>query len=291
MATPMLERAESRRRRRARLVGAGLALLLAAGAAGAVALGRTAQRDPQFRLAALEVRGLRLLTGTEVLRASGVAVGDHLFEVDLDAVAARLSSLVWVRQVRVERKPPDRLVVHLEERRRVAWIEVEEGRLHGIDEDGVLLPPEPLPSEGVEDLDLPVLRRPDAGALEVTAAVGQVLADSAVRRMLTWWLAATAQAPDLAEEISEIAPLDSTSLRLRLVADDLEVRLPPDRVAARLATLHEVLRRVYAECPNPAYIDLRFAGQAVIGTHPAVAPAPPEGDPPSAVGGEAPRSG
>ncbi len=226
---------------------------------------RTATASSQFRVAALEVRGLRLLTGDEVLQQSGVVVGDGLFDIDLDAVAERLNHLVWVRAARVERKPPDRLIVHLEERRRVAWIEYHQ-RQHGIDVDGVLLPPNRLLSEGIADLDLPVLRVPVPGD---SLVVGQVVADSSVQRLLAWWSQAREVAPELVGDISEFETYDNDALVLRLVADNLEVRLPFGRVRERLATLREVLGRVYSECPNPVYVDLRFAGQAVVGRQPA----------------------
>lgn len=242
-------------------------LVAASAAAAAHLLAPAVGSKAQFPIAALEVRGLRLLSGKQVLDASGVEVGSGLFRVDLDAVAARIDSLVWVRTARVERKPPDRLIVHLQERRRLAWIE-RQGRLYGLDEEGVLLPPERLESEGIADLDLPVFRVPDLGAGDATSApsVGKPVTDSAVQRLLTWWRSALAAQPQLAREISQLEPLDETSLRLRLVADDLEVRVPEDRVADCLATLREVLQRVHRECPNPAYIDLRFEGQAVVGT-------------------------
>ncbi len=217
--------------------------------------------SPQFRVAALEVRGLRLLSGEQVLAASGVEVGDGLFEVDLDTVAQRLDRLVWVRSVRIERKPPDRLVVHLEERRRVAWVEWR-SQQHGIDATGVLLPPEKLPTEGIDDLDLPILRVP---GLSDSLVVGEVVADSVLQRLLSWWSLAQRLSPRLAGDISQVEPYDGEALVLRLVADNLEVRVPYGQVAERLLTLHEVLGRVYSECPNPAYVDLRFAGQAVVG--------------------------
>ena len=72
-------------------------------------------------------------------------------------------------------------------------------------------------------------------------------------------------APRLVGDISQVEPYDGDALVLRLVADNLEVRLPYDQVRKRLSTLREVLGRVYGECPNPAYVDLRFAGQAVVG--------------------------
>jgi len=195
------------------------------------------------------------------LQHSGVLVGDGLFEVDLDAVAGRLNRLVWVRSARVERKPPDRLIVHLEERRRVAWIEWRQ-RPHGIDADGVLLPADRLSTEGIADLDLPVLRVPLLGD---SLVVGQIVADSSVQRLLAWWTLARQAEPQLARDISQFETYEEDALLLRLVADNLEVRLPFGRVQERLSTLREVLGRVYRECPNPVYVDLRFAGQAVIG--------------------------
>jgi hypothetical protein len=181
----------------------------------------------------------------------------------------------------VERKPPDRLVVHLQERRRALWFEVE-GKLHGLDTDAVLLPPGRLPTEGIADLDLPVLRVPGFTMAD-SLGLGQAVADSVVRRLVTWWTTARRVAPELAAEISQIGPLGE-GVQLRMIADDLEVRLPDGYVARRLAALREVLARVYGECPNPAYVDLRFAGQAVIGTSAASATTAPRPSPPGDAG-------
>ena len=41
---------------------------------------QSATASSEFRVAALEVRGLRLLSGNNVLQQSGVAVGDGLFQ-------------------------------------------------------------------------------------------------------------------------------------------------------------------------------------------------------------------
>lgn len=243
---------------------------VAAGAWGVTSMHTWVAAEPQFRVAALEVRGLRLLSGDEILHSSGVQVGEALLDVDLDAVAARLDSLVWVKSVRIERKPPDRLVVHLQERRRLAWIEWQ-GRQYGIDADGVLLPPDRLLTEGIADLDLPVLRVPSLGD---SLRVGTVVADSTVQRLVAWWQSARKMAPELTGDISQVEPFSSDALRLRLVADNLEVRLPYDDEGRRLATLREILGRVYGECPNPAYIDLRFAGQAIVGRPPAPSTTP-----------------
>jgi cell division septal protein FtsQ len=46
----------------------------------------------------------------------------------------------------------------------------------------------------------------------------------------------------------------------------LEVRLPLNQVETRLRDLKRMMPRVYREYPNPAYIDLRYAGQLIVGS-------------------------
>jgi cell division septal protein FtsQ len=240
----------------------------------AILAGREAlNRAPGYSLIALEVHGLRLLSGEEVLAASRLQPQDSIFHADLDEVASRISQLVWVRSARVERRPPDRLVVTLQERRRTAWLDWH-GELFGLDEDGVVLPRGRLTTEGVTDLDLPVIRPHEIFQVidvDTTATVWEPVVGETVpqghqvQTLLTWWLQAGESAPELISEVSEILPLDTESLRLRLVADDLEIRLPLHD-ADCLQALLAVLARVYHDVPDAVYVDMRFQGQAVVGT-------------------------
>ncbi len=65
--------------------------------------------------------------------------------------------------------------------------------------------------------------------------------------------------------ISEVQPLSGANVRLVMVGDGLEVRVPVDRVGERLGVMKNLMQRIYKEFPEPAYLDLRFAGQAVVG--------------------------
>ena len=76
----------------------------------------------QFELVAIEVNGLRLLTGEDVLEAS--EIGDNVLEVDLRAVANRLGGSLG--EACGCSKPPDRLVVELVERQRFAWVALDQ---------------------------------------------------------------------------------------------------------------------------------------------------------------------
>jgi len=253
-----------------------LRLFLAALGVAAVAVGGAVawrsgleyvRTSPRFSLSALEVRGLDRLEGSQVLAASGLAEGDNIFCVDLDTVAARVDSMVWIRSARVGRRPPDRLVVHVEERRREVWLELD-GVLFGADGDGVLLPAQRRSHEGRAELDLPVLRLPAAASVrEGTAAPqpGMALADSALVALIGWWREARLANARACASISEIEPLSDGGVRLFLVADGLEVRMPMAEAGEHLAVLQELLDRVYRECPDAAYVDLRYTGQAVVG--------------------------
>ncbi len=255
-----LIRRKRRRRRMARLA----VCAVAAGSLGwgAYQLPQALAHADRFRLRALEVQGLRILEGEDILAASGLRTGDNLFALDLPQVRNNIEQLPWVQQVRLHRKPPDRLSIRITERQRQAWVELDE--LYGVDSEGVVLPGNRMAKESLQDLDLPVISGLDFtwDALDP----GTVLADSSLASLLHWWQQARSADSDFALTISEIQPLGTDGVRLRLVGDGLEIRMRRDQVRARIRTLRALIQRVYRECPSPVYIDLRFAGQAVVGT-------------------------
>ena len=239
-------------------------LALAAFSLGAIELRDFLVRSERFALVALEVDGLRLLSGDDVLQASGLLVGDNVLEIDVQEVARRLEEMPWIKRAVVVRKPPDRLVVEIVERQRLAWIEL--GQTYGVDKDGVLLPGRRLPNESYGDVDLPVI-------VGVPATVdslypGLALADSVevLHKLIVWWKRAIDVDPEFCTGISELAALADEGIGLHMAGDGLEVRLPFDQVESRLLDLKRMMPRVYREYPNPAYIDLRYAGQLVVGS-------------------------
>ena len=268
--------------------GIGLAAtILIAAVCACVQISRSFAASTSFALTAVEVRGLRLLSGEQILKAGGIREGDNVFQVDLRAIREQVESLPWVKRALVMRKPPNRVVISVVERRRLAWIDLgglsERGYLgmFGVDEEGWLLP-SPENGESHQDLDLPVIRGIQTAADSLT--VGAFVEDEDLFQLVSWWREAKVADPEFCLNVSEIEligrpPGDSSpegttqtqvwsgrDIRLRLVGDGLEVRLPADRVSQRLIELKAVLGRIYLEYTEPAYVDLRFAGQAVIGT-------------------------
>ena len=218
-------------------------------------------RAPLFALNALEVEGLQILDGDDVLAASGLAVGTNIFTGDLQEVEERLEEACWIERVLVLRKPPDRLGVEIVERRRAAWVEL--GAIYGISRDGVLLPQDRAAGEPEQVLNLPVI-----SGLETEGDslwLGMEVRDPALTALLRWWEEATVADAEFCLNVGGIEPLKGDGAKLQM-ADGLEVRLPREGGGHRLQTLRRLLPRVYREYPAPAYIDLRFAGQAVVGS-------------------------
>ena len=215
-----------------------------------------------FGLRALEVGGLRLLDGDDVLAASGLEVGTNIFAVDLEEVEQRLENVCWIERAMVMRKPPDRLAVEIVERQRLAWVEL--GATYGIARDGVLLPKDRAPGESFADLNLPVIS--GLAAVGDTLQFGATVSDSTLVGLLGWWDEATAADAEFCLNVSRLEPLPGACLRLQMVGDGLEIRLPLDRVERNLRTLRRLMPRVYRDYPDPAYIDLRYTGQVVVGS-------------------------
>jgi len=215
-----------------------------------------------FGLRALEVGGLRLLDGDDVLAASGLEVGTNIFAVDLEEVEQRLENVCWIERAMVMRKPPDRLAVEIVERQRLAWVEL--GATYGIARDGVLLPKDQAPGESFADLNLPVIS--GLAAVSDTLQFGATVSDSTLVGLLGWWDEATAADAEFCLNVSRLEPLPGACVRLQMVGDGLEIRLPLDRVERNLRTLRRLMPRVYRDYPDPAYIDLRYTRQVVVGS-------------------------
>ena len=163
----------------------------------------------------------------------------------------------------VVRKPPDRLVVELVERQRFAWVVLDQ--TYGIDDEGVLLPANRLANETLTEVDLPVISGLTPAVDSLYAGMALVDTAGALGDVLIWWKPATSVDPEFCMGISQLEALSDEGIGLRLAGDGLEVRLPFDRVDERLRDLKLMMPRIYREYSNPAYIDLRYSGQLVVG--------------------------
>lgn len=74
----------------------------------------------------------------ELKEVVGLSWGDPIFGFDTGELRARVETLSWVRQARVERRLPDTVFIRLEERTPLALWQID-GGLRLIDESGTIL--------------------------------------------------------------------------------------------------------------------------------------------------------
>ena len=208
-----------------------------------------------FGLKAIEVDGLRRLNGEDVRAASGLVAGSNVFAIDLDEVVQRLEAMYWVKQALVVRKPPDRIAVDIVEHRQVAWVDL--GQIYGVASDGVLLP------AGSTAHNLPVISGLSVAGDSLHP--GAAVPDSALLAILRWWEEATAADAEFCLNVTSIQPMSGEGIRLQLAGNGPEVRLLANGAARPLRTIRELMPRVHRNHPDPAYIDLRYTGQMVVG--------------------------
>lgn len=146
----------------ARLAGALLTLV------SALALGYGCFH-PRFLVASVEVTGQRALSAERAVRESGV-LGQNLFRVDAAEVEARLTTVPYVRRVRVERILPNRVRLVIYERfPGVSWCNsTSTQERYLVDEEGVVLGPE---EPGMPELIYIVNTDPQAAPLTVRGHV------------------------------------------------------------------------------------------------------------------------
>ena len=221
-----------------------------------------AYRD-QYVLKAIEVVGLQMLTGEKVLEKTGLVIGDNIVEIDLTLVAQRLQDHPWIKQAIIHRKPPDRLIVEIIERKRLAWI--KSGETFGIDFDGVLLPKTILPREAVSIGELPFIKSDKLVSDSLYVGKNVAKYDNQIRRILDWWIEAKNADAAFCTGITKIGLLEDGAIVFWLVGDGLEVRLPNDGPGQRLLDLKLMMPKIYLENPDPNYVDLRYDGQVVVG--------------------------
>jgi cell division protein FtsQ len=95
--------------------------------------------DPFFRVREIEVEGCRRLARETILSLTHVEGKPNLFTVSLKEVAKPLESHPWIERVGVRKVFPHKILIHVEERKPIAILQLEE--LYYIDTKGVIFSP------------------------------------------------------------------------------------------------------------------------------------------------------
>jgi hypothetical protein len=221
-----------------------------------------------FRVRSVELVGAQHLTAAAAAAAAGITTASNVFD-DPNPWLESLHTHPLIADVRIERRVPGTLVLHIEEAVPVAFARTPELRAMG--SNGRILPV----NGADEDMDLPVLS-------VRTRVSGQGRAVDAQTLTLVRFLAHVARTePGLVGWISE-ADMHGDAIRLVLrSATDAEVLVPAEPSADRLRELHLTLaelatpqlvqsadsaaaRAGESELSRVQRIDVRFHDQIVV---------------------------
>ena len=258
MAGQRLDRGRRRRRalRKIRRAGfwLGVMVVLIALAGPIAARAGSLLTASRFAIERVDVTGQARLSAAEVVKASGLAPGQNLWNLDARRAAAGVEALPLVKRAEVVRSLPNRVTIYVEERR--PFTLVNAGGLHWVDEQGVPLGPETR----AVSLDLPVI----SGVTRDDMAAGRLASDRVAAGVALLRSLMRAQNP-LMGEISEI-DVSRPEGPVLFMLDGIEVRIGSEDWDGRLGRLGGVLAQLRASGQSVTSIDLRFRDQVVLTT-------------------------
>lgn len=223
-------------------------------AAGIVGVSHLLREMRYFEVRAVEVSGVHLLAPHEVVHAAAIREGQTVWD-DPAAWERALESHAAIESAQVSRRFPGTLVIRVEEKRAVAY--VEEGSLTPVTGAGERLPVDPTRAPA----HLPIARGAEGEEVPV-----RLLAE--VERL-------TRLDPELFSDVSEVRARDPEGRTLLLHHRKADVLIPAGAAAARLAELRVVLAHLErgpapGDAEGVARVDLRFAEQVVVRLPPSV---------------------
>jgi cell division protein FtsQ len=217
--------------RRALLVAGALAVV-----ASPFAVREGARRMAFFRARKVEIEGARYIAPDQIVSRMRVDTAASIWD-DADVWERRIGTHPQVRDVRISRRLPGTLVVHLTEVPPIALVQTPAG-LAPYDASGRPLPIDPT----AVDLDLPVVPARDVAALRL---LGEV------RR----------EAPQLFARINDVRRLPHGELALQV--DSVNVLGARDLSAARLSDILPVERDLARRGRRAVELDLRYRDQVI----------------------------
>lgn len=206
-----------------------------------------------FRVARVEVRGVRLFDDDEVVSLLALEPTSSIWS-EMAVWEERVETHPMVKEATVSRRFPDGLTVAVTERRPIALAPTP--TLEPIDVEGHRLPVDP----SAHRLDLPVLATDHTPARGARVVPGEVRALAAeIGRMM-------AADTTFLQRVSELGWRDDGSLRVRWTEPRVDFLLPAGTPPARLREGLSALADAMGRRPTdpPEEIDLRFADQVVV---------------------------
>jgi len=210
--------------------------------------------DPFFRVREVEIEGYRKISKDTLLSLVTIDGMSNLFTIRLGEVAKRLESHPWIDHVTVRKVFPNKISIHIEERKPIAILQLEE--LYYIDHKGVIF-------SRVGDRDeynFPFLTGLTRGILEKDPAEANRLITKAIELLRI----ADREKVSPLEEISEVHMEKTFGLHCFAQTEGLEVRLGWDRFGEKLKRLSLIWSDLQKRRWSAASIDCSDSKRMVV---------------------------
>jgi cell division protein FtsQ len=207
-----------------------------------------------FQVNEIQIRGNDHVATEEVLSRLGLQEPVNILQLDMEELAGRIMAHPWIRSASIQRHPPLRLIVTVEERQPVALLSA--GKTYLLSADAVILEE----VEGPPAQDLPTLRT----QWRAKYRAGEHLDEPRILRGLEL-LEVLRKAPPLQQaQVKEVTAEADGNYIVHLAGEGAILRLS---VAAALPQLHRLdvaLGRRGQRLENFAYVDLRFPERVIL---------------------------
>jgi cell division protein FtsQ len=220
-------------------------LLVLAGALGA-ALYIGASSDT-FRLRSIVIQGNRHLSKADLKSLMRIKGGENLLFLSCERLYERLHSSPWIKDARLRKELPRKLVVRIVESEPQALVRRPDG-FAIVDADGIEL--EGI--SGAQELFLPVINgygRENTPVFQEALKLSGAINRTGIQRQ--------------AREI-EIVGLSGGTKDLSMHIDGLEVKVGEGGYEEKLNRLYELVQEIRSRPFEVDYVDLRFANRVIV---------------------------
>jgi cell division protein FtsQ len=218
--------------------------------------------SPRFNLTRIDIEGNHKVSGEEILEKAKIELGTNIFHMDLRRIKDHIREDDRIKDVRVRRKLPNRVLIEVEEKKPALWINLPDG-LCGLSQDQEIIP---LEKEDC-DRDLPVVT--GLASLSVFGKQNQSVMpykrwpNMKAKFALDFYNTLLDEDSSFSEIISEISLCDETNLILYLIPRGTEINMGKGGLKKKLKRLKAILHHE-EKAERLACIDLRFKDQVVL---------------------------
>jgi cell division protein FtsQ len=210
------------------------------------------QGSDLFKLQEISVVGSDLITAEDIVIRSGLTQGTNLFEANLKSATDSIVAHPLVRSALLLRRPPDSLVISVEERVPIALVSTSEG-LVGFDRDATSFEVPNVP------FDLPIVT-----GLH-TVLENSTLSEFKVRHTLARFIeTAQSEEPEFWSRVSEVC-LETSEEGDLILENGMTLKIKLDGISNQIQNYRAFMASGDVLPQDLAYIDLRYENQVVAG--------------------------